>query len=143
MDKNYFLMLLENGYLQTEHMHKSSRIEFISEYIFEFLTYDSEKAEIFARKALEVCYAITNGTTFDYIKKSDDCYTWFLIMVNTAFFKSKIEYGTSIRGAWWDHKINFSSCGLFDHETQICDFEMDRDEWNSFINALIDFSNQA
>lgn len=110
-----------------------SRLEYLSDYIFNFTTYDGEMAELFARRSLEVRAAISNSTTFDYIKDADQ-YRWYLVMCNMPFFADKLEWGTSIRGAWWGEpphrKIEFSSCGLFLDGEQLHEtMEFTRDQW--------------
>lgn len=134
--------LLEQSY-QTEANfsgRSDSRLAFVGDHIFDFTTYDSEMSELFAAKALEVCAAISEGRTFDYIKNTDN-YRWFLLMANMPFFARRLEWGTSIRGAWWDHEDRkLESCGLFVDQEQVLSIEFTRDDWLSFINALITFT---
>lgn len=119
----------------------SSKLEWLGDGIFDFTTYDGEMSAGFAEKAIEVCEAITNRTTFVYI----GCivqYQWFLIMCNMPFFADKLSWGTSIRGAWWDYSIKFSACALFDGDEQIMadTASFTQDEWCEFIQAIIDFA---
>ena len=113
-----FLNMLNHSY-KVEYKTKPnlSRLGYLSVHVFDFTTYDSEIDELFAEKALEVCLAITSGKTFEYQKESDDNYRWYLIMCNMPFFVDKLEWGTSIRGAWWDLHGNdhfeINSCGLY------------------------------
>jgi len=117
-----------------------SRLEYLSDFIFDFTTYDSEMAELFARKSLEVCAAISAGKTFDYIKDPNQ-YRWFLVMCNMPFFAGRIEWGTSIRGAWWAHNgTTLSSVGLWSEGEQITDvMTFTESQWKEFIAALIAF----
>lgn len=122
-----------------------SRVAYLSESIFNFTTYDSSIDELFGRKAVEVCAAITNGTTFDYIKNQDD-YEWFLLMCNIPFFADKIEWGTSIRGAWWGafpgKQIELQSCGLWFGDEQIVDaMRFSNDDWKRFMKAVVEFAS--
>ena len=122
----------------------ASKLAYLSEMIFDFTTYDYEMDELFGRKAVEVCRAINNGKTFDYIKEPEN-YRWYLLMCNMPFFSERLDWGTSIRGAWWGpaqgEKIKFQSCGLWDGEVQLSDdLFFSRDEWKSFIEAIVDFS---
>jgi hypothetical protein len=139
-----YLKLLQNSYdmQYSEHTHKMSKLEFLSEYIFDFDTYESEVAELFAAKALQVCYAISNSITFDYIENKDNR-IWFLLMCNMPFFKIRITWGTSIRGAFWDTGITLNSCCLSSEGDQIIEeIEFSVEEWNDFINAMIKFSEK-
>jgi hypothetical protein len=133
--------MLEDGYKETSNFSGMvSRLEFLSDYIFDFTTYDGEMAELFARKALEVCAAISNGSTFDYIKDTEN-YRWFLWLCNTPFFEDKIEWGTSIRGAWWDSKpVELDTCGLWRGDEQITELVLNGAEWQEFLGAMREFA---
>lgn len=135
-----------------------SKLNFLADDLFDFTTYENEVAELMARKAVEVCQAITDNKTFDYIK-TDEGHLWYLIMVNMPFFTDKIDWGTSIRGAYWNTyrnpnlKIN-SSAFTREFKPQIKDkeswmvydeFEIpfkDNESWISFITALIEFATE-
>jgi hypothetical protein len=134
--------LLENSYQTTKEFQdgKLSRLEFLADYIFDFTTYDTDMGELFARKAIEVCAAINDGKTFDYIKDADN-YRWFLLMVNMPFFARRLEWGTSVRGAWWDHAAQtLESCGIWRGKEQAVSVQFTRDEWMRFIAALVEFA---
>ena len=146
MNRDYRRML-EKGHEELDDLvggHQASRLEYLSDHIFDFTTYDSEIAKLFARKALEVCAAINDAKTFEYIKDADN-YRWYLLMCNMPFFYPRLSWGGSIRGAWWDvptHKeaIEFSTCGLFLDGEQITEpLTFTRDQWREFIAALLAF----
>lgn len=141
-----YASMLTEGYAETNRAEKVSRLEYLSEYIFAFTTYQSDMAELFAAKAVEVCEAINNSKTFDYIK-DDDQRRWYLLMVNMPFFASKIEWGTSIRGAWWNSgpktPIQLCSVGLWlDGEQLYEPMFFTHDEWREFIAAVIAFARE-
>jgi len=138
-----YARMLEDGYKELATEDRCSRLVYLSDHIFDFTTYDSEMAELFARRALEVCAAISGRTTFDYIKDAEQ-YRWYLVMCNMPFFADKIIWGTSVRGAWWDtppnDKIKFSSCGLWVDGHQFSDtLEFTQDQWTTFISAVLAF----
>lgn len=137
-----YLKLLQNSY-ETERRNEcspESPLEYLGESIFDFTTYDGKISALFAQKAVEVCDAITTCTTFEYIKDAEK-YRWYLLMCNMPFFASKLNWGTSIRGAWWDHKITFQSCGLWDGDEQLADeMTFTGDEWALFMAAVSEFS---
>lgn len=143
-----YLKILEHSFdVDKEEMEcpPGSRLEFLSESIFDFTTYDSEMAELFATKAVEVCAAINDRKTFEYIEDQDN-YRWFLVMCNMPFFASRLEWGTSIRGAWWGampgKKIEFQSCGLYIADNQCTDvMSFEVEEWRNFIAAVIEFAS--
>lgn len=141
--KREYRRMLEEGYEAIASTDPIGRLEYLSDYIFNFTTYDGAMAELFANKAMEVCAAISDRTTFDYIKDAEQ-YRWYLVMVNMPFFADKLEWGTSIRGAWWGEpphkKIEFSSCGLFLDGEQLHEtMEFTRDQWREFIAAVLAF----
>lgn len=105
------------------------RTEYLSDYIFDFTTYESYMASLFAKKAIEVCKAITDRETFEYIK-TDENRQWYLIMVNMPFFVKKLDWGGSIRGAWWDFREPIVM-------SQMVGIPLD--QWDNFIRAMIEF----
>lgn len=142
-----YLKLLENSYNKVSEVLEGnapeSRLEYLSDYIFQFTTYDGEMSELFAAKAIEVCEAINNRTTFEYIKEPNN-YRWYLLMCNMPFFADKLDWGTSIRGAWWysdiDKPIDLHSWGLWlDEQTELAEFTAE--EWKEFIEAIIEFAD--
>ena len=60
------------------------------------------------------------------------------------FFAEKLEWGTSIRGAWWnlrgDRKFKIKSCGLYIGDEQLLEISFDENEWTQFINVMIQFA---
>jgi hypothetical protein len=138
-----YLKLLQNSYeteLRINECAPESPLEYLGDSIFDFTTYDGEMSVLFAQKAVEVCDAISSQTTFEYIK-DEESYRWYLLMCNMPFFASKLEWGTSIRGAWWDQKITFQSCGLWDGDEQLADeMTFTGKEWALFMAAVSEFS---
>ena len=122
-----------------------NRLDYLGEYIFDFTTYDPEMSVLFARKAVEVCAAITNRQTFEYIKDPIN-YKWFLLMCNLPFFVKRLEWGSSIRGAWWSvqpggRPFELDTCGLWIGGDQMADtIRFTKDEWEEFIRAVIQFA---
>lgn len=144
---HYYQTLLEHSFKMENEVSEcspESRLAFLAVNIFNFTTYDGEMDELFARKAVEVCAAINNSATFDYIKDADN-YRWFLLMCNMPFFYRRLTWGTSIRGAWWDidrkKTSEISSCGLWDGDEQLLNLRFDNAEWVAFIHAMIDFAS--
>jgi hypothetical protein len=143
---NDYAELLESSYAacQRDECPPGSHLQYLSDYIFDFTTYESEMAELFAGKAVEVCKAISDGATFDYIA-SDEGRMWYLLMVNMPFFVGRLNWGGSIRGAWWDHEQpELQSCGLYDpNGEQLAEpGQFTRDEWVRFIAAVIEFAEK-
>jgi len=141
-----YLELLERSYkIEQEDKTDLTRYEYLSEWIFDFTTYDGVVSDIWGKKALEVCWAITDSATFSYQKKSDHNYMWYLIMCNMPFFMDKLEWGSSVRGAWWDlygdNTFEIVSCGLYDStRKQILKLKFDGSQWTEFIHATRRFA---
>lgn len=120
-----------------------TRLGYVGEYIFDFTTYDDTMTEEFARKALDVCRAISDGTTGDYIQDPDN-YRWYLLMCNMPFFAGRLNWGTSIRGAWWDvstpNCADLETSGLWLDGVQLQQpLKFSTDQWREFIAALLEF----
>ncbi len=121
-----YTKLLEDGFTNSRDVAET-RLEYLSELIFDFTTYQSDMAELFAAKAVEVCKAISDGDPWAFHQRSEQDLIWYLTMVNMPFFKDKLCWGTSVRGAWWSEPydsrgsrpIVFQSCGLYDGERQL------------------------
>jgi hypothetical protein len=141
--KRDYARMLTEGYEAIASTDPIGRLEYLADYLFDFTTYESEYSELFAKKALEVCAAISDSKTFEYIKEPENR-LWYLLMVNMPFFADKLEWGTSIRGAWWGEpphkKIEFSSCGLWLDGEQLHEtMEFSREQWREFITAVVAF----
>lgn len=138
-----YLKLLEDGYKKacedSLNCPPISKLDYLGDHIFNYTTYDGEVSELFALKTVEVIKAINNRTVFEYIKNEDN-YKWYLLICNMPFVRGRIDWGTSIRGAWWDYEIIFQSCQLYDDEEQICEeIKFTQEEWGEFIVAIIEF----
>ena len=148
MKKNDYLKMLEDGHAEMGAFQgegSTSRLEYLSDYIFEFTTYETEMAELFASKAVEVCAAVSDKTNFDYIGVSEENRMWYLLMCNMPFFAGRLEWGTSIRGAWWGARhgkpIPLDTCGLFWQGEQITEtMNFTLAEWADFIEAVREFA---
>lgn len=144
-----YLDLLEESYCEESKpsgykLQMDSRLEYLSGYIFDFTTYCSHYDEMFARRAVEVCNAITERTTFEYIKDEEQ-HKWYLLMCNMPFFADRIEWGSSVRGAWWDagdtRFFEIDSCGLWSNGKQILNLLLNEDDWVKFMRAIVAFAN--
>lgn len=141
-----FRQMLEEGFVECKLTSGlENRMEFLTDYIFGFTLYDSAMAEIFGQKAIEVCRAITEKTTFEFIENTGN-HQWFLVMCHMPFFATRIEWGTSIQGAWWGtggNRLTYESTGLFLDGDQIIDpIEFNLGEWNEFVLAIVEFAEK-
>lgn len=145
MTKQHWLQLLERSFRITQEISEcapESRLEYLSDYIFSFTTYDSKMSKLFAHRAVEVCSMISSRLTFDYIANEEN-YRWFLLMCNMPFFAERIDWGTSIRGSWWTHgPIELNSDCLFDMDGEqiTTPLKFNNAEWQVFVSAMIEFA---
>ena len=143
-----YLKLLRDSYKETADNRDDptlEKLEFLANDIFGFTTYENVVSSMMAKKALEVCKAISDKKTFDYIASEEGNF-WYLVMVNMPFFENRLEWGTSIRGAWWDlrgdKEFIIESCGLFSDGEQILELKLNNSEWIKFIEAMANFSEE-
>lgn len=142
-----YVALLETSYTAYQTIMPNAvanRLDYLCGCVFDFVTYDDKMSTLFATKALEVCKAINDANTHEYICKSSENYTWYITMCNMEFFKGRINWGTSIRGAWWDHKdTSFYNCQIWINDKQITEpIKFLWKEWIVFINALSVFAEK-
>lgn len=125
--------------------------EWVSNYIFDVYTYSNVLDHFMCVKHIEVMKAIQNKATFDYIRNSEN-EKWYMAVLHMEFLSTKISWGCSIRGAWWDYFSQTPSTGkplicnvgnglLYDPKTdRQVDYIVDNnEEWEHFVNALIEF----
>lgn len=108
MTKEEFKSALTNRYNDTKDLYEDSGSEeytwawkFLSSDVMNYTTYDSDVDAVLVKWTLEVVEAILLRKTFEYIKE-EPRYTRYLIVCNLPFLKGKLEWGGSIRGAWFD-----------------------------------------
>lgn len=132
--------LLEFGFQrELERDDGLSRLTYLANHVFDFTTYDDAMSELFAKKALEVCLSINDKSTLDYIKDADN-HRWYLLMVNMSFFATRLDWGSSIRGAWWAlQEQTLQTSGLWHETQQLLSLKFSQGEWVNFIRALGDF----
>lgn len=114
----------------------NSKLEWVGDEIFDFTTYDGQVSELFTTCMFEALKSILNGTTFEYIENRDN-YLNYLAMVNMPFLRNKLEWGTSIRGAWIDEHGHPSNK---DEIFEIGGINVPRKELKSFLTNLIEWT---
>lgn len=102
-----------------------SKLEYLSHRVFDFNTYDSDIDVLFSKLMIDTITAIHTRTTFEY-QKTD--YQNYLLMVNMTFLADKLEWGTSIRGAWFEEK---------EFKLIYLDVIVPKDEFKMFFGELI------
>lgn len=139
--------MLEHSYEMTKQMLECpphSRVAFLADHVFDFTTYDDDASELFGKKALEVCVCISDKKTFEYQHSGEESYRWYLLMCNMPFFQGKLEWGTSIRGAWWEYGKTFEigAYTFFKDSEQISEvMKFNNEQWLQFVEAMKEFAN--
>lgn len=134
-----YLELLEKSYKAGLSCEDHSSVDGFLANLFGLTLYDESADELFVRKYVEVVDAITENTTFEYIKDQDN-YMWYLIVVNSMFLKGRTDWGASIRGAWWDSKQPPLVCFLRDSNWHVIEeLEFVGNTWKKFVKAVVEF----
>lgn len=139
----------------SQHLHDGQescselKAEFLASDVLGLTTYDSAMDYLLVSKIMDVVHAIDTHTTFEYIKDKSK-YIDYITCVNMPWFKDKLNWGSSIRGAWWDNftpghsyiSANVTQVGdgmlYYNGEQVDVKFSTD-DSWKSFIKELINF----
>ena len=146
-EESTYLRMLEESFAAWRDLNPDgtpqSRAAYLGEYIFGFTTYDEDMATEFGSKALEVCRAISDGETFEYIEDHDN-YRWTLLMCNMPFFSRRLNWGASIRGAWWEADgTQLDTFGLWLDGKQLTQpMIFTTGQWEEFIAAMLAFANE-
>lgn len=103
---------------------------FLSCFVFDFTLYDSSKEVQWSEEMLTVIRAILERTTFGMFREpaSEEVY---LKMVNMPFLQGRLEWGTSIRGAWFQTD---------DDWLLPCNITVESGDLQVFMEALIEWS---
>ena len=119
-----------------------NKLMFLGSNIFKFTTYDGAVDELFAKKMIEVIDCILNKKTSEYHKYGENQanYLNYLTMVNMPFLADKLEWGTSIRWAWFDEYGHHSDKENLYRITY--DWEIPKTDINKFFRELIEWVNE-
>ena len=83
------------------HDDEYDKYEWAANYIFELITYDAALDEKFVKDIIEVCKVIIDKRNYDYIK-DDNNYIKYILVCQLLDRFQWINWGTSIRGAWFE-----------------------------------------
>lgn len=122
--------------------YPSNKLMFLGSDIFNFTTYDGAIDELFAKKMIEVIECILNKQTSEYHKHGENQanYLNYLTMVNMPFLADKLEWGTSIRSAWFDEYGHQSDKEKLYKITY--DWKIPKADINKFFRELIEWVNE-
>lgn len=134
-----YVKMLDSAYNEMREFYGiESKLEYIGDTVFDITTYDSGENSVLEKLTLitlEVIDAISNKKTFEYIKDNSFKY---MLAVNMTFLKDKIEWGTSIRGAWINNlnqKIELDCGRIIVEENELPAFMKAILKWINYINS--------
>jgi hypothetical protein len=97
----------------------NNKYEWVCDELFQLKTYDSGMSEKWGRRIIDVCKAILEERTFDYIEE-DGNYEPYLMVCNLLDNKRWIDWGSSIRGSWFED--DSTSDGIIDDSEEFVPF---------------------
>lgn len=106
-----------------------NKYDFLNE-LFSFAVYEADIEKQMVKDMIEVLRAILNGETYEYIK-SPSRYKKYIRMVNTPFLHDKLDWGTSVRGAWLDN--------CKEYYIELLDIEIGEGELTKLIKAIVEW----
>ena len=100
MDKT--IEMYRDDYEEMKWCGYESKYEWVCECVFNLSPYDSGIAKKWGKRIIDVCKAILEGRTFEYIEQEGN-YEPYLLVCQLLDKNDLIEWGTSIRGAWFNN----------------------------------------
>lgn len=93
-----------------------TKFDWAASEIFDLVTYDYELNEFLVRKILKVCKVILDRNVYDYIYDKEQ-YLTYILVCQMLHAKNWIEWGTSIRGCWFDSSDSLDCDDIVHRET--------------------------
>jgi hypothetical protein len=78
-----------------------TKYEWAANLVFNLTTYDGSLDELFVKKIIEICKVILDGKNYEYIRDENN-YKDFILVCQLLHNFDWINWGTSIRGAWFE-----------------------------------------
>lgn len=86
---------------KTWSVEEPSKLEWVATSVFDLVTYDGDLDERFAKDILEVCKVILEKRNYEYIEDEQN-YVKYILVCQLLDKNYWINWGTSIRGAWFE-----------------------------------------
>lgn len=96
----------EYEYFKSNVDHVTNKYRWAARKVFGLITYDDELDEKIVKKILTVCKIILNHATYEYIHTDETNYKIYILVCQLLNHKNWINWGSSIRGAWFDTGYN-------------------------------------
>jgi len=85
----------------TDDVEPTKAMWLVEEYFY-LTTYDDDISQEWGDAIIEILGVINDDNNFDYIDSSEENYKKYLMVANLLEREQLIDWGTSIRGAWFD-----------------------------------------
>ena len=107
-----------------------SKHDYLMTQIFEIYTYDSgDISKVICDNMLSICDVILKRENFEYIQDIEK-YFQFILLINMPFFLNTTEFGTSIRGSWFNECKDYVFSGRINVKgSEIKEFIKQLIEW--------------
>lgn len=80
--------------------------------VFGLITYDGGADYVFSEAIVQVLEVIRDKETFEFLEENNTKYLTYLLVVNHPMIRPVLNWGTSIRGAWFDLGDYYTSGGV-------------------------------
>ena len=121
---------------------KISKYEWASSEIFNLTTYDGSIDEMLVKHIIEICKVIMNRNNFEYIRNEANYITYILVCQLLDRFHW-INWGTSIRGAWFETGIDAQQTPIIDTNLSVDKHGCDKVSFTyDNLKALIEFMEE-
>lgn len=98
--------IFENDFAEYMEIFEDQDIyEWAADHVFNLTTYDGALDKLFVRTILDICKVIINKQTYEFIR-DENMYVVYIVVCQLLNKKGWIEWGTSIRGAWFKDSIH-------------------------------------
>lgn len=112
--------------------------EWASSVVFGLVTYDGYLDEKLVRKIIEVCKVILNKENYEYIEPDESNYTNYILVCQLLDRNGWLNWGTSIRGAWFEE----DSDSKLLIEDEYWNFNADAIGGRSYVDLRVKFSEE-
>ena len=112
----------------------ASKYKWAASNVFDLTTYDGDLDERFVKAIIEVCKVIFEKSNFNYIE-GDGNYVKYILVCQLLDKFQWIEWGTSIRGAWFDGLASIHDTHPILEQDEWSEYDDEKHEW---VNHVLD-----
>jgi hypothetical protein len=117
-----------------------TKYSYIASIIFNITSYDSELDEFYVKKLLEFFEIIESN---EILSDSLEDYKIYVLLANLPTIASILNWGTSIRSAFFTDPVVINTYGIFQEGKQInLNIKFSAENWIIFIEAIKGFLDE-